>query len=121
LIDSETMRELLSWAEATYDLVVVDTPPTAVVSDAIPLLTRVSGVLVVCRLKKTTLDEAHRLRDQLEHLEAPVLGVVANCVPRSERAYAYGYGEPPVARDQPTDSVPEVSPRARRNAPTRVP
>ena len=56
LLESARMRELIAEAEREYDLVVVDTPPMAVVSDAIPLIKEVGGVIVVVRLAKTTRD-----------------------------------------------------------------
>jgi capsular exopolysaccharide synthesis family protein len=93
LIESERMRELLKFAESRYDLVIVDTPPTSVVSDAIPLTREVSGVLVVCRLGQSTIDAVTRLRDQLRHLDAPVLGVVVNGLKSGDGGYGYyGYG-----------------------------
>ena len=48
----------------------------------------VNGVIVVGRVNKTTRDEAQALHAQLESLEAPVLGVVAN---RTSRRGYYGY------------------------------
>jgi succinoglycan biosynthesis transport protein ExoP len=92
LIESERMRDLIRSAETDYDLVVIDTPPTSVVSDAIPLVKEVSGVIVVCRLGKTTRESAAHLRSQLEHLEANTLGVVINSVGRQTGYYGYGYG-----------------------------
>jgi capsular exopolysaccharide synthesis family protein len=93
LIESERMRELIRGAEDVYDLVVIDTPPTSVVSDAIPLVKEVSGVIVVSRLGKTTRESANHLRGQLENLEANLLGVVVNSVGRqSGYGYNYGYG-----------------------------
>ena len=92
LIESERMRDLIHVAEARYDLVVIDTPPTSVVSDAIPLVKEVSGVIVVCRLGKTTRESATHLRNQLENLEANTLGVVINSVGRQTGYYGYGYG-----------------------------
>jgi receptor protein-tyrosine kinase len=93
LIDSKRMRELIATAERTYDLVVIDTPPTSVVSDAIPLVKEVSGVLVVARLGRTNKDAAARLASQLENLDARVLGVVVNGVKvRRGSGYEYGYG-----------------------------
>jgi receptor protein-tyrosine kinase len=96
LIDSQRMRDLLNHAESTYDLVVIDTPPIAVVSDAVPLLKEVSGVLVVIRLERDTRDAVAHLRDQLENLDAPTLGVVANGLKMDRTAgYGYGYGYGP--------------------------
>lgn len=90
LIESERMRDTIRVAEEHYDLVVVDTPPASIVSDAIPLLTEMS-VIVVCRLGKTLREPARRLRGQLENLGASTLGVVVNSVGR-EGGYGYGYG-----------------------------
>ena len=92
LIESERMREIIRVAEREYDLVVIDTPPTSVVSDAIPLVKEVSGVIVVCRLGKTTRESAAHLRNQLENLEANTLGIVINSVGRQTGYYGYGYG-----------------------------
>ena len=71
-----------------YDLVVIDTAPPTVVSDAIPLITLVDGVVVVTRLDHTLRDHARRLRQQLDHLDAPLLGIVMNS---AEEAQPYGY------------------------------
>lgn len=92
LIESDRMRELLSHAEEAYELVVIDTPPTSVVSDAIPLVSQVGGVLVVGRLGKTTRGSMLQLRNQLANLNAPVLGVVINAVGRESAGYGYGAG-----------------------------
>lgn len=93
LIESESMRQIIENAETTYDLVVVDTPPTSVVSDAIPLVKEVSGVIVVTRLGRTTRESAAHLRGQLENLDANTLGVVVNSVSKSGGGgYGYGYG-----------------------------
>lgn len=92
LIESPPMADLIRDVEREYDLVVVDTPPVAIVSDAIPLLSMVGGVIVVSRLGKTTRDAVRHLRSQLDNLEAPLLGVVVNSVDSGSGYYGYGYG-----------------------------
>jgi len=92
LIESPPMADLIRDVERDYDFVVVDTPPVAIVSDAIPLLTMVGGVIVVSRLGQTTRDAVRHLRSQLDHLEAPLLGVVVNSVDSGAGYYGYGYG-----------------------------
>jgi receptor protein-tyrosine kinase len=89
-LESEAMAELVRAAEQEYDLVVVDTPPLTVVPDAMPLIKQVTGVIVVSRVGKTTSGAANRLREQLDHVGAKTLGVVANSVPMSG-GYDYGY------------------------------
>jgi succinoglycan biosynthesis transport protein ExoP len=92
LMDSVRMREIITDAEQNYDLVVIDTPPTNVVSDAIPLLRQVGGVVVVTRIDKTHRASVGRLVEQMQNLRAPVLGVVVNDLKDDARAYGYGYG-----------------------------
>jgi Mrp family chromosome partitioning ATPase len=95
LIDSDRMRNLIRLAQEQYDLVVIDTPPTSVVSDAVPLVTQVSGVLVVARIGVSTHEATTHLRDQLAHLRAPVLGVVVNGL--DDRGDRYGYEYAPAS------------------------
>jgi succinoglycan biosynthesis transport protein ExoP len=89
LLESPAFHQLLAQAEHDYDLVVIDTPSTAFVSDAIPLLTQVSGVLVVTRLGHSTRMATSQLANQLANLDAPVLGLAVNSV--SSRSLADDY------------------------------
>ena len=59
------MRKLIQWGEEHYDRVIIDTPPAAVVADAIPLVPMVSGVVIVVRLGHSHRDAVERLRTQL--------------------------------------------------------
>lgn len=92
LIESHRMAELLEQLAESYDLVVIDTPPTSLLADAFPLMRQVSGVIIVGRLGKSTRDGAAHLKSELEKLGAPVLGVVANAVRTRRGRYGYGYG-----------------------------
>ncbi len=96
LIESERMRKVMREAQERYDLVVIDTPPISVVSDAIPLIREASGVIVVTRVGKSEREAVTRLKTQLQYLDAPTLGIVANGCKLDRGAYGYGYGgEPP--------------------------
>jgi succinoglycan biosynthesis transport protein ExoP len=90
LIDSERMRELITAAERDYDLVVIDTAPASMVADAIPLMTEATAVVIVSRVGKIKSDEASSLREQLERIDAPSFGLVANFSP-GQGKYSYGY------------------------------
>jgi Mrp family chromosome partitioning ATPase len=91
-MESTQMLDFLRIAEDKYDLVLIDTPPTSVVSDAIPLIREASGVLVVSRLGHTTRDAARQLAERLRNLEARVLGVVVNNLRAHRSGYGYEYG-----------------------------
>lgn len=90
LLESDRMSNLLTELADRYRLVVIDAPPAALVADALPLLSRVSGVLVVVRLGHSTRRAARALRAQLRHSEATVLGLVINGVSnRGLSSYSY--------------------------------
>ena len=91
LLESEEIRALLADLSSRYELVVIDTPPVAVMSDAMPLIGLVSGLVIVGRLGVSTRDAAGHLREQLNRLRAPALGVVVNGT-RIGRGYGYAYG-----------------------------
>jgi polysaccharide biosynthesis transport protein len=85
LLDTGRMKALVEVLPEGYDLVVLDTPPT-LVSDAMPILDRVGGVVVVGRVGVVTYDSLVELREQLDNLEAPILGVVVNLAEQDRSA-----------------------------------
>src|SRR5207244_9220554 len=92
LIESHAMAGVLEEARSTYDLVVIDTPPLAAVSDAFPLLRKVDGVIIVGRGGRNRRDVAERLHETLTGAGAPLLGVVANGFKVDRpRSYDYAY------------------------------
>jgi polysaccharide biosynthesis transport protein len=78
LMESAVMSGILEQTRPTYDLIVIDTPPLTVVSDAFPLLRKVDGVIVVGWIGRSKRDAAVELHRALSGSGAPVLGVVAN-------------------------------------------
>jgi capsular exopolysaccharide synthesis family protein len=91
LIGSDRMRWLLDQLEGKADLVIIDTPPALVVSDAIPLFERASGVVVIGRVDETTKDAMRRLTKVVLTAGGMLLGVVATGA-RGSGLYGYGYG-----------------------------
>jgi succinoglycan biosynthesis transport protein ExoP len=93
LIESQAMKSLLSHVRSEYDLVMIDTAPLTVVSDAFPLLPQVDGVIIVGRVGRNRRDVAARLHETLKGVDAPLLGVVANAFkPGRLGSYSYSYG-----------------------------
>jgi Mrp family chromosome partitioning ATPase len=102
------MEGLLVQAKASYDLVVIDTPPLTAVSDAFPLLGKVDGVIIVGRVGRNRRDVAERLHETLTGAGAPLLGVVANGFKAGRLGsygYGYGYDYAPAGAKQPSGAV----------------
>jgi capsular exopolysaccharide synthesis family protein len=91
LLTSPQFQAVLGELKASYDFVVVDTPPMLAVSDPAAVAPRVDGVLMVFRMTKQVRPAAERAREQLAALGANVLGVVVNGWSGSGRGYEYGY------------------------------
>jgi chromosome partitioning protein len=73
-----------------FGVVVIDTPPATILPDAIPLMSHVDGVVMVIGLDRDTEDELSELRQRLEQVDAPVIGVIANFAQApDERYYRY--------------------------------
>jgi polysaccharide biosynthesis transport protein len=100
LMDSQRMAELMELVASIYDVVIIDTPPIGVVSDPIPLVHQVDGVLVIARLGRSRRDHAVALMKQLSGLGAHVLGVVVNSFQPSGGSYPDYFGYAPSERDK---------------------
>lgn len=89
LLSRSTATELPRALAEDYDYVLLDAPGPLQVSDVMPLLAAVDGILVVARVGHTRATSAVRLMQLLKRTpSAPVLGVVANAVaPADIRRY----------------------------------
>lgn len=72
-----------------YDTVVIDTPPTLPVTDAVVVSRWADGVLVVIRAGKTKSGDLYALKRELASGGAPILGYVVNS--DAESGLTYGY------------------------------
>jgi len=89
LINSKRMSQLIGDAGHRYELVVIDTSPVGIVADAIPLMSEASAVIIVSRVGRITSVEAQALREQLERIDAPAFGLVANFAGGRDKGYGY--------------------------------
>jgi succinoglycan biosynthesis transport protein ExoP len=78
LLSSDRMRDWLKAARASFDYVVVDTPPALAVTDATIVGLLVDGVVLTLRSGKVTRDEARHCRDRLRKAGLKILGAVLN-------------------------------------------
>ncbi len=91
LFQTEAFPRLLDQLRGRYDMIVIDTPPVTVVSDALNISHYVNGVIVVARANKTPMPRLIRTRELLDGVNAPIMGVVLNDVKATSQGYNYGY------------------------------
>jgi succinoglycan biosynthesis transport protein ExoP len=91
LLASTNMRDVLEELRGQYDHIVVDTPPSLSVTDAVVLSPRADAVVLVIRSGQTTKQALRRSRDLLAQVNAKVSGVLLNAVDLSSPDYYYYY------------------------------
>ena len=91
LLASANMRTMLAQLREQYDHIVIDTPPTLSVTDAVVLSTRADAVVLVIRSGQTTKTALRRARDLLTQVNARICGVLLNAVDLASPDYYYYY------------------------------
>lgn len=91
LMASAQMFEMLAELREQYDHIVIDTPPTLSVTDAVVLSTRADAVVLVIRSAQTTKPALRRAREILTQVNARVSGVLLNAVNLDSPDYYYYY------------------------------
>ena len=85
------MRDLIAELREQYDHIVIDTPPTLSVTDAVVLSPRADATILVIRSGHTTKQALRRSRDILMQVNAHVAGVLLNAVDLTSPDYYYYY------------------------------
>lgn len=92
VVGSSRMREVLARFSESFDVIVIDSPPVLPVADAAILASMVDGALMVVRAGSTNRKAAQLAVQQLEDVNAHVLGVVLNDPKAQVPLYdQYGY------------------------------
>ncbi|MDP1560524.1 MAG: polysaccharide biosynthesis tyrosine autokinase, partial [Pirellulaceae bacterium] len=93
LLTSHRLPEVIAEFRNLYDMVIIDTPPVLVVTDACPIAAVVDGVICALRIKKNVRVSAERMVDMLRSLNANIIGVVVNGVgAHGTYSSQYSYG-----------------------------
>jgi len=91
LLASSNMKDVLAELREQFDHIVIDTPPTLSVTDAVVLSPRVDAIILVIRSGQTTKQALRRARDILMQVNAHVTGVLLNAVDLTSPDYYYYY------------------------------
>jgi polysaccharide biosynthesis transport protein len=91
LLASAKMKNVLAELRKQYDHIVIDSPPTLSVTDAVVISTDADAVVLVIRSGHTTKPALRRARDILLQVNARVCGVLVNAVDLSSPDYYYHY------------------------------
>ena len=119
LLASSNMKDILAELREQYDHIIVDTPPTLSVTDAVVMSTRADAVVLVIRSGQTTKQALRRAREILLQVNARVAGVLLNAVDLTSPDYYYyyeyqgKYGHRYYQEDEPDEPMDGENPVAR--------
>jgi capsular exopolysaccharide synthesis family protein len=91
LLASSRMKEILSRLCEEFDHIVIDTPPTLSVTDAVILSTSADSVVLVIRSGQTTKQALRRACGLLMRVNARISGVLLNAADLRSPDYYYYY------------------------------
>lgn len=92
LLQRGDFPSLITRLRAAYSVVIIDTPPLGLVSDALAACEHADGVLLVVRDRHTLKSQLRRVLGMLAPLGDRVLGIVVNADRSHGEGYGYGYG-----------------------------
>ena len=106
LLASENMGAILEQLSQEYSMILIDTPPVNVVTDAMELAKYSSGIIVVLRYGHTTTEDVEDTIKKVEFAQMNMLGFIMNEVKTKRNGYyskykykdkyyykkSYGYG-----------------------------
>ena len=91
LLGSKKAGQGIENLSAMFDYVIIDSPPLLPVTDAAVLAQWADGVVLVARANQSRIPDIAASIEQLEAVQAKLIGVVLTDVPTRGGAYKYGY------------------------------
>ena len=88
LLAGKNMDYLLAATEQVYDYIIIDTPPINIVTDAVVLSKKATGLVLVANYSKTSMKELETAVDAVKLVESNILGVVIMGTPKRTGVYA---------------------------------
>jgi capsular exopolysaccharide synthesis family protein len=97
LLSSRTFSDLLAVLRERYDMIIIDTPPVQLVSDALIIGAQSTGIIFVVKADATPVPMARRALARIASADIPIFGVILNQqdFKRAEKYYGEysGYGK----------------------------
>lgn len=92
IIGTQRMKDILEVLRETYDYIILDSAPSAILSDPIELATSADGVIYVIR---QDYSKVRHIQEGLDHImessKAEIIGCVLNNVKNMQMGYGYGH------------------------------
>lgn len=91
LLESKRMKQILNELSGAYEFLLIDSPPVIPVTDAAVLAQSVDGVILVVAAGEVKREYVLQAKEQLQKVDAKILGIVLNKTKIQSRKHAYSY------------------------------
>lgn len=92
LLGSAGFDKLIALLRATYDIVLIDSPPALLLTDAVAIAPKADAVVWIALAGVVTRPQLSRVARMVQLNSVPMIGFVLNRVDLVQDAYGYGYG-----------------------------
>lgn len=92
LLSNSSFEKMLEALKEEFDLIIIDTPPMGIGSDATIIGRNVDGVLMVVRNNFVSKKSVKKVKDDLVRTGSKVIGVVLNRIEKHQSDYYDYYG-----------------------------
>ncbi len=97
LLHSDRFGQTLDALSKNFEIIIIDSPPVELVSDAVVIASRVSGVIFIAKAQSTPYQLARKSLQRLRRADGKIIGVVLNALDfnKAEKYYGEysGYGK----------------------------
>lgn len=91
LLGTDIMKDLLNFLSERYDVVLLDSPPVDVVTDAQVLAAEVDGTIIVVKAEQTKSKRLVESVNLLKNVDANIIGIVLNGANDYDKEYKEYY------------------------------
>ncbi|MCB0429412.1 MAG: polysaccharide biosynthesis tyrosine autokinase [Flavobacteriales bacterium] len=92
LLESGQFKQLMDELRSNYNIVIIDTPPMGLVTDALLITDLADVILFMIRFNYTKKPQLQHINEQITHYKVKNIGIIANDVSGSMMPYSSGYG-----------------------------
>ena len=91
LLTSSKMLDLIKTLEGMADIVIFDSTPSTMVTDAMAISRYVGSTIIVASYKKTKMEVLKQIKRNIENVGGKVSGVILNKIPLTRNEYGKSY------------------------------
>ena len=91
LLASDTTLGMLTELESIFDLIILDGPPSLIVTDALIISRLVDSTIIVVEYNNTKKDNLAKIKRDIENVGGKIAGVVINKIPKQGNKYESTY------------------------------